>query len=195
MYPTPQAAVMPLLPFLPQEPFTFVEPCFGDGALTRHLEQLTSGKMVAGIDIDPQPYEDSFSHNVMQASSLLVNSDILASGDMIITNPPWDRSKKSGYIMHKMIERFSDLRPTWLLFDSDWLYTNQAAPFMENLVCTVAVGRVKWIEGSTMTGKDNCQWSLFSKHARKVSPAPYIFGKGISPAPGIIGEIYAKTMV
>ena len=31
----------------------------------------------------------------------------------------------------------------------------------ELLRAVVSVGRVKWIPGSKMTGKDNCAWHLF----------------------------------
>jgi hypothetical protein len=40
-----------------------------------------------------------------------------------ITNPPWDRK-----ILHRLIERFSAVGPTWLLFDADWMHTKQSAP-------------------------------------------------------------------
>ncbi|WP_456389017.1 hypothetical protein [Profundibacter sp.] len=85
-------------------------------------------------------------------------SDI-SGADLIITNPPWDRK-----ILHPMIEHFSALRPTWLLFDADWVHTRQSAPFMPWLHKIVSVGRVKWIPDSKMTGKDNCAWHLFDQH-------------------------------
>ena len=51
--------------------------------------------------------------------------------------------------------------PTWLLFDADWAHTKQSAPYMTSCVKIVSIGRVKWIEDSKMTGKDNCAWYLF----------------------------------
>jgi hypothetical protein len=52
------------------------------------------------------------------------------------------------------------------LLDSDWAQTKQAAPFMPSCSDIVAIGRVKWIEGSKHTGKDNCAWYRFdAKHA------------------------------
>jgi hypothetical protein len=38
-YPTPRAAVLPLIPHL-RGIHTFAEPCAGDGALVRHLESF-----------------------------------------------------------------------------------------------------------------------------------------------------------
>jgi len=32
----------------------------------------------------------------------------------------------------------------------------------------VSIGRVKWIEGSSGVGKDNCCWYLFENNAKKV---------------------------
>ena len=72
----------------------------------------------------------------------------------IITNPPWDRT-----MLHPMIEHFTKLRPTWLLFDADWAHTKQSAPYMKKCAEIVSVGRIKWF--GNMTGKDNCAWYLF----------------------------------
>jgi hypothetical protein len=83
----------------------------------------------------------------------------MAGADYIITNPPWGRS-----ILHPMIMHFSAMRPTWLLFDADWMHTRQAAPFMPWLRKIVSVGRVKWIPDSKMTGKDNSAWYLFDQN-------------------------------
>ena len=61
----------------------------------------------------------------------------------------------------RLIEHFADQKPTWLLFDSDWMHTKQSIPFLKMLKKVVSVGRVKWIEGSAGVGKDNCCWYLF----------------------------------
>jgi hypothetical protein len=80
------------------------------------------------------------------------------------------------------------LRQTWFLFDSDWVQTVQASKYVPHLVATVSIGRVKWIEGSTMTGKDNCQWHLFHPHARDVTKAPVHFGRGVGPYEGFVDD-------
>jgi hypothetical protein len=79
-------------------------------------------------------------------------------GTMVITNPPWARNILHGVIDHFMAEG----SPTWLLFDADWMHTKQSAPYIEYLEKIVSVGRIKWIEGSKHTGKDNCCWYLFT---------------------------------
>lgn len=157
-YPTPREAVLPLLPHLPPE-FSYWEPCAGDGALIDHLADLSGVTYCAASDIEPRC-------QVPQADALDPQPSSRTAVDYIITNPPWERKT-----LHAMIERFATLRPTWLLFDADWMHTKQAAPFMPWLRKVVSVGRVKWIPDSKMTGKDNCAWHLFDAN----SSGPTVF--------------------
>ena len=149
-YDTPAEAVLPLAPHLP-ETFTDWEPCAGSGELTGHLWDIFGGDafLVAASDIAPR-------HPEIDHADALTAPD--PGAGFIITNPPWTRS-----ILHPMIERFSDMCPTWLLFDADWMHTLQAAPYLPRLRKIVSVGRVKWIPDSPHTGKDNCAWYLFDK--------------------------------
>ena len=141
-YPTPYAAVLPLLPHL--EPQTwFHEPCVGDGDLVMHLER--NGHVCA------QRGDISTGQDALQIHDT-------QQGQVFITNPPWDRK-----ILHPLIDALPRIAPAWLLFDADWMHTRQSAPFMERCQKIVSVGRVKWIPDSEMTGKDNCAWYLFTK--------------------------------
>lgn len=153
-YPTPMSAVLPLIPYLDAS-IPYCEPCAGNYALVGHITEATSrNECFLACDIEPQ------SPLVMQKCALEISADLLdefAVGQ-IITNPPWDRK-----ILHPMIEHFSTLRPTWLLFDADWVHTRQSAHFMPYLRKIVSVGRVKWIPDSKMTGEDNCAWYLFDQ--------------------------------
>lgn len=152
LYPTPAAAVTPLLPHL--SPGTrYTEPCAGDGALIRHLA-AAGHQCVWASDIVP------IAPGIAQMDAM----DAPLVGDCVLTNPPWDRA-----VLHPMIERFEW---AWLLFDSDWVHTRQSAKFMPRLHKIVSVGRVKWIPGSKMTGKDNCAWYLFGPE-RGVAPEFY----------------------
>ncbi len=148
-YPTPQAAVIPLLPHL--SPRTrFVEPCAGNGALIDHLE-AAGHTCVGAWDIEPQR-SDIERHDARETRETLVtNPDC-----HFITNPPWRRD-----VLHALIIHLSSQHPTWLLFDADWIHTRQAAPYLPLLRKVVSVGRVKWIPDSKFTGKDNCAWHLF----------------------------------
>lgn len=147
-YPTPIEAVRPLEPFLQR--CRFVEPCAGNGALVDHLTAM-GHTCIDAFDIHPKR------HDVRMKNARTAGQS-LRNGDYIITNPPWDRK-----ILHPMIEHFSAARPTWLLFDADWMHTQQSRPFTKYLKKIVSVGRVKWIPGSKMTGKDNCAWYLFDR--------------------------------
>ena len=52
-YPTPYEAVLPLIPHLPQKPFSFAEPCAGDGRLIEHLSKH-GGEVRYAYDIEPR---------------------------------------------------------------------------------------------------------------------------------------------
>ena len=58
-----------------------------------------------------------------------------------------------------MIEHFADFKPTWLLFDADWMHKTINS-LLDNVEKVVSIGRVKWIEGTKSVGKDNCCWYL-----------------------------------
>ena len=169
-YPTPIEAVLPLLPHLPSDLFHFTEPCAGDGRLADHIAKLTRGHCERASDIEPRG-------KLIHQADALTEPDEMAA--MFITNPPWDRKA-----LHALILRLSDIAPTWLLFDADWMHTKQAVPFLPRLRKIVSVGRVKWIEGSAMTGKDNCCWYLFQAPTPEDDPTVFV-GRAL----GIVAEI------
>jgi hypothetical protein len=141
-YPTPRAAVGPLIPFLRAGRIrSFGEPCSGQGALVRHLESHGLRCVYAG---DIATGQDA------------LELDSYGQIDAIITNPPYTRD-----LMHRLIAHFQRIAPTWLLLDSDWASTRQAAPFLPSCSDIVAIGRVKWFEGTKHTGKDNYAWYRF----------------------------------
>lgn len=144
-YPTPKKAVEPLVAHL--KPCNFLEPCAGDHRLVNHLEDFGFTCDMAS-DIEPQ------SDLVCDKDAFDIENNMNRT---IITNPPWDRK-----ILHPMIDYFRSISPsTWLLFDADWMHTLQSANYMKYCKTVISIGRVKWIEDSTMTGKDNCVWYEF----------------------------------
>jgi hypothetical protein len=155
-YPTPYAAVVPLIPHL-RGVRTFAEPCCGDRALVSHLE--------------------SFGLCCVYAGDIATGQDALAldtygGADAIISNPPYTREA-----MHRLISHFHRIAPTWLLIDYDWAATKQAAPFVPYCSDIVSIGRVKWFENSKYTGKDNYAWYRFDiRHKR----GPVFHGRGDS---------------
>ncbi len=153
-YPTPTSVVIPLAGHINADS-SFVEPCAGDGALVDALE-AHGFRCLAATDIHPMRKDVGFA----DAFAL-----IESKADFIISNVPWTRQ-----ILHPMIDHFRKMRPTWLLFDADWMHCKQAIPYLPYCHKIVSVGRVKWIPDSTHTGKDNAAWYLFDR-----DPAPTEF--------------------
>lgn len=155
-YPTPLEAVKPLVANLPTE-FTYIEPCAGNSDLVNNIGKLTNGICLRQYDIEPQ---NDF---IIEFDALDLTEKETDKSDFIITNPPWTRTKQSGYLMHELLEKFALLKPTWLLLDADWPHTLQSSKYIEQYcVKIVSIGRVKWF-GNT-TGKDNCCWYLFDSN-------------------------------
>lgn len=154
-YQTPAPAVLPLIPHL-RGIHTFAEPCAGEGKLIKALES--------------HGLRCSFSDDIENGFDAIIDlKTVAARFDAIITNPPWTRE-----ILHQMIAEFQFIAPTWLLFDADWIHTRQATPFIDQCSHIVSVGRVKWIEDSAFSGKDNAAWHRF--HAQHVG-GPRFFAR------------------
>jgi hypothetical protein len=139
-YPTPLAAVPPLIPHL-RGVHTFAEPCCGDGALVNHLEAHGLRCVYQG--------------DISTGQDALAIKDY-GKADSIITNPPYTRP-----LMHALIRYFQVIAPTWLLVEQDWCATKQAVPYLGSCSDIVAIGRVRWIEGTTMSGYENFAWCRF----------------------------------
>lgn len=141
-YQTPHKGVLPLLPYLRAAGVTsFDEPCAGRGDLIDHLRCyqfrcLYSGDIQAGADALDVP---------------------AFRADCVITNPPWTRA-----LLHPLIRHFMQAAPyAWLLFDSDWAHTKQAAELIRHCTDIVTVGRLRWIPNSKHYAKDNAAWYRF----------------------------------
>jgi hypothetical protein len=135
-------AVAALLPHL-NGTKTFAEPCAGDRHLVRSLE-------AAGLRCT---WNSDLSDGL---DARRLRPGMVRDADIICTNPPWSRG-----VLHDMIVHFQSLKPTWLLFDSDWANNRHAVPYLAHCSDIVAVGRLKWIEGSAHSGKDNTSWYRF----------------------------------
>jgi len=153
-YDTPETAVYPLFPHLPKTNFSVWEPCAGSGSLAQALMQHPRCKFIRGTDIKPRNQyitrEDAF--------------DLwLCEADVIVTNPPWDRPT-----LHRMIEHFRKLAPTWLLIDANWMHTKQASSHLEYCHRIVSIGRISWMENRQSGFDDSC-WYLFDKDKTKTT--------------------------
>ena len=147
----------PLIPHL-RGIRTFAEPCAGDGALVRHLELFGLRCTYVG---DIATRQDALAR------------DTYGNADAIITNPPYTRE-----LMHALIQHLQRIAPTWLLLEADWAYTKQAAPFMPSCSDVVAVGRLRWIEGTTMSSYENFAWYRFDARHRA---GPIFHARGAVP--------------
>lgn len=127
-------AVKTLLPYL-KDNTKFAEPCCGEGHLVDELER--------------------YGHKCIHKSDLPIDALTLPKFDLVITNPPWSRP-----ILHELIDYWDE---AWLLFDAGWAYTKQSSEYMKRCTDIVPVGRLKWIENTTMQGKDDCSWYKFSR--------------------------------
>lgn len=87
-YPTPEKAVLPLLPFLP-EGSSFIEPCAGDGRLSLHLKKHGL-RLIHQSDIAPRGLiADGLSPiGIRRLDALEIDLKFCAGADFIITNPP-----------------------------------------------------------------------------------------------------------
>ena len=139
-YPTPYAAVPPLVPYL-RGVRTFAEPCCGDGALVRHLEGHGLRCAYAG---DIATGQDALA------------LDTYGDADAVITNPPYERK-----LMHALISHFQAIAPAWLLMEQDWCATKQAVPYLGSCTDIVSIGRLRWIEGTKMSSMENFAWYRF----------------------------------
>jgi hypothetical protein len=140
-----------------------LEPFAGAGDLINQFPELSWVQS----DIEPQVcFVDKMDAFEYTKEIVLDN----CGADAIITNPPWSRP-----IMHRAIEHFAPIIQTWLLLDANWIWTKQASPYINKyLTDVVTIGRLKWIEGTTMSGKDDCAWFRFS--ADKSEPTRF-FGR------------------
>lgn len=154
-YPTPRAALEPLLPHL-RAGTRFIEPCAGDGRLAGFLEEA-GHVCLRQYDTEPR------GEKVLAGDARVQRYEHRVSADCFITNPPWDRD-----VLHPIIENLLSQQTVWLLLDADWAHTRQAAPYLKKCHSIVSVGRVKWLEGSNHTGKDNCCWYQFWWDANRI---------------------------
>lgn len=143
-------AVRALVPHV-AEGLQFVEPCAGGGHL---IDMLEAAGLKCAFASDLEPQRDGI--HAMDYREIRTTR-----GLSVITNPPWSRP-----ILHEIIAHFGPIAPTWLLFDADWMHTQQASRFEALLTDIVSVGRLRWLEEGHPGDKgndpfDNCAWYRF----------------------------------
>jgi len=155
-YSTPEGAFKPIAKYF-NEGLIFCEPCAGDGRLIGHIERWVVGSLCAfAMDIEPKQA------HILEGDSINIPAEGLDGCDCIITNPPYTWS-----VLSNMMDVWIPLIPTVLLLPADYMHNVRFAKYLKHCTLIQTVGRVKWIEGSTMSGKDNYAWYFFTPKAPK----------------------------
>lgn len=132
---------------------TFDEPCAGGGDLIRSLKLLGLTCTHYG-DLDTG--QDALTDPALET----------AAGDAIITNPPYTKR-----VLHPLIERFSDIKQTWLLLELDFSTNAGTVQLMRRCTDIVLVGRVQWFPGTEHETRRNYAWYRFDR--RNQSPPTF----------------------
>lgn len=159
-------AYPPLAPFLWRDRIsTFIDPCAGWGHMVGGIGRM-GPECVGRFDILPRY------RGVEKVDATALEMCHLRGADAIITNPPWSKQ-----LLHPLIDRFATLQQTWLLFYSDWAYTSQASQLMRFCTDIVPVGRLYWIPGTFVNGRDNVSWYRFDKRQEASDALFHIGGR------------------
>ena len=158
LYKTPFRAALPLRSYLQRADVkTFAEYCVGEGDLKRHVESFGLTCTYAG---DIKDGQDALKLTVADLNGAQIG----------ITDPPYkypEDPERTTRLLRDLIEHSLGLGiPFWFLIYSDWMLNRNAAPFLPYCTNIVTVGRVKWIEGTKSSGKDNCAWYRFDINHR-----------------------------
>lgn len=141
-------AVAPLLQHIRLQS-CIAEPCAGSGEL---IDALIDSRLFVFWRSDIKPRR----RDIFKMNALDITENDVATIDYIITTPP-----RTHRILHPMIDHLRSLRPTWLLLDSDWMHTKQAAPYLLYCYKIVSIGRVSWM----LFDRDPAQTEFFGRAA------------------------------
>lgn len=142
-FPTPRAAVAPLLAALPAASW-FVEPCAGNGAL---IEALEAAGHVCAFACDTNPRGPGIRR---------LDARRAPPGLPVITNPPFSQEK-----LVPLLEHWAGVAPTWLLLPIERLTNDYMQPFVGHVDRIAPIGRVRWFEGSPHKSTKSFAWVRF----------------------------------
>ena len=182
-YATPMKAVHPLIPYL-EGINRYAEPFVGDGKLVNHLSALKSDmSCVWAFDIEPQiepitvTDNNEFLVSEQRDFDSIGNEEfsmgmIQRGAEAIITNPPWLNTPNSGYQLTRFINKLCYAGfPVILLLNGNiinnkgfWQNRSHGKSMGDLCYQVLPVGRMKWIEGSAHTGKEDCSWFFMNSH-------------------------------
>lgn len=158
--PRPVARLLPHLPAGSR----FIEPCVGAGALLTQLE-AAGHRCVGAFDIELRfatSGEDAQRTPVWRGDAAKFSlKRHYYDADLFISNPAWTPE-----ILLPIILNLYWQRPTWFLLSADFAHAGYAAPYMPVCSLIVSAGRVKWVQGSPHSAKDNAAWYRFEARQR-----------------------------
>jgi hypothetical protein len=169
-YSTPIAATTPLVPYL-EGISRYYEPFAGDGRLINNLCSLVpSMKCVWASDIEPQEEGiEKFNLDDIGSEALAIGM-IQRQADAIISNPPWLNTSESGFQLFRFVNKLCNSGfPVILLLNaniinnkSSWQNKIHGHSLMSMCYQMLPIGRVKWIDNSPYSAKEDSAWFFFS---------------------------------
>jgi hypothetical protein len=175
-YPTPKKAVLPLTNVWSKDiHLNFWEPCAGNESLVDHLEDTGRFTCLYASDVHPTIKKDNLITSTQTKDLFsITEEDVKAVKgsndeglDMFITNPPWTNTSKDNYQLFRLIAHLTNFLPTLLLLNANFTWNKSSwaknGP-MNRCSWIKPIGRVKWIEDSKHSGKEDCAWFMFTKN-------------------------------
>lgn len=158
---------------------SYVEPCAGGGDMMQKLTELGLDCLMAS-DIEPTKPKHQGLRRIRAKDYVEPEVwEAATAADCIITNPPWTREHLHPFISWCVATG----TPAWLLIDSNWAMTKQARPYLKHCSHIIPTARLKWIEDTTDSAKDDTAWYRF-----QTEPCPTILLNQDKPDPGFLPE-------
>jgi hypothetical protein len=171
-------AVAALAPHVPAGT-VFAEPCAGEGDLIALLEAAGYACDWA-MELEPQGCCVRNRWPIGRGDALTLTRSDMGAAALFITNPPWQRTALHGLILH-----LAAIAPVWMLFDTGWKHTRQAAALGRLCTDIVSVGRLKWFADSEHDATDDCAWYRFDASA-PAGPPRFHFRATAEAAQGML---------
>lgn len=171
-YSTPIKAVQPLVPYLGGIN-SYYEPFAGDGRLIENFKILTPD-MKCGWATDIHPLADGIDTCAFDDidKTDLVHQMISRGTQAVISNPPWLNTSESGYQLFRFVNKMCyGGFPVIMLLNanlvnnkSSWQNKVHGRSLMNLCYQVLPIGRVKWIDDSPFSAKEDSAWFFFNEH-------------------------------
>jgi hypothetical protein len=175
-YSTPLAATAPLVPYLGGIR-GYIEPFAGDGRLIDNFKLLAPDmKCVWASDMEPLAEGIEKEDFDEIDTTDLTMSMIEFHADAIISNPPWLNTPSSGYQLFRFINKMCKggfpvimlLNANLVNNKSSWQNKVHGRSLMELCYQVLPIGRVKWIDNSPFSAKEDSAWYFFNDNNRSL---------------------------